>query len=260
MSVSARRMVAVHSARAESAKFNGTALAVGTELEDEPGAGGAKVSKTSVFIAADNRLVREALAHVLTRTGDIEVRGMESPVPLRADCVVQTNVEVLLLTSRGVLNEDLLIIQQVRAAAPGVRILLLGMATNEADFLCCVRAGISGYLIRDASADEVVRGVRAVRAGEAVCPGKLCTALFRYFESEAASLPCASARRRLGLTRREQQLIPLIAKGLTNKEIANHFSLSEQTVKNHLYLMKHKTGAEGRLDIVQLYRVQGFLV
>jgi DNA-binding CsgD family transcriptional regulator len=75
-----------------------------------------------------------------------------------------------------------------------------------------------------------------------------------------AELPCASARRRLGLTRREQQLVPLIAQGLTNKEIANHFSLSEQTVKNHLYRMKHKTGAEDRLDIVQLYRVQGFLV
>jgi DNA-binding NarL/FixJ family response regulator len=83
---------------------------------------------------------------------------------------------------------------------------------------------------------------------------------FDIFESEAAALPCASARRRLGLTRREQQLVPLIAKGLTNKEIASHFSLSEQTVKNHLYRMKHKTGAEDRLDIVQLYRMEGFLV
>jgi DNA-binding NarL/FixJ family response regulator len=154
----------------------------------------------------------------------------------------------------------LLMIQEARAAAPGVRILLLGTAQNGAEFLRCVRAGISGYLAHDACADEVLAGVLAVHAGEAVCPGTLCTALFRYFESEAASQGCASARRRLGLTRREQQLVPLIAKGLTNKEIANHFSLSEQTVKNHLYRMKHKTGAEDRLDIVQLYRVQGFLV
>jgi DNA-binding NarL/FixJ family response regulator len=88
----------------------------------------------------------------------------------------------------------------------------------------------------------------------------LCTALFRYFENEAASMACVSPRRRLGLTRREQQLVPLIAKGLTNKEIANHFSLSEQTVKNHLYRMKQKIGAEDRLDIVQLYRTQGFLI
>ena len=74
------------------------------------------------------------------------------------------------------------------------------------------------------------------------------------------SSSCGSPRRRLGLTRREQQLVPLIAKGLSNKEIASHLSLSEQTVKNYLYRMKLKTGAEDRLDIVQLYRTQGFLV
>jgi DNA-binding NarL/FixJ family response regulator len=151
-------------------------------------------------------------------------------------------------------------IQQVRAAAPAVRILLIGMAKDEREFLQCVRAGISGYLLRDASAGEVLQGVQAVHAGEAVCPGALCAALFRYFESDTASLPCASGRRRLGLSRRELQLIPLIAQGLTNKEIANHFSLSEQTVKNHLYRMKHKIGAEDRLEMVQLYRTQGFLI
>jgi DNA-binding NarL/FixJ family response regulator len=134
------------------------------------------------------------------------------------------------------------------------------MAQDEREFLQCVRAGISGYLLRDASSGEVLEGVQAVYAGEAVCPGALCAVLFRYFESDAASLPCASGRRRLGLSRRELQLIPLIAQGLTNKEIANHFSLSEQTVKNHLYRMKHKIGAEDRFEMVQLYRTQGFLV
>jgi len=64
---------------------------------------------------------------------------------------------------------------------------------------------------------------------------------------------------RLGLTRREQQLIPLIAEGLTNKEIANRFCLSEQTVKNHLYRMKQKIGADDRLGIVQMCRTQGFM-
>jgi DNA-binding NarL/FixJ family response regulator len=64
----------------------------------------------------------------------------------------------------------------------------------------------------------------------------------------------------LGLTRREQQLVPLIAKGFTNKEIANHFCLSEQTVKNHLYHRKHKIGAEDRLNIVERFRSQGFLL
>jgi DNA-binding NarL/FixJ family response regulator len=262
MSGSARRSLSTDAAVARSGRVNGATQATRHRAERKPGleAGREHRAKPSVFVAADNRLLREALAHMLAKKGDIEVTGLDSVAPLQAEQVTQTNADVLLLTSHGTLNEDLLMIQQVRAAAPKIRILLLGMAKSDGEFLQCVRAGISGYLLHDASSQDVVEGVRAVHAGAAVCPGMLCTALFRYFESEASSVPCASARRRLGLTRREQQLLPLIAKGLTNKEIANHFSLSEQTVKNHLYRMKHKTGAGDRLDIVQLYRVQGFLV
>jgi len=261
MSASTCRILVSDRAMAASTRSNGAAAIALSEsgANSKPDV---KIpsARLRVFVAADNRLLREALARMLTKKGGIEVTGLEPPVPLRGDSVAETKADVLLLTSKGALNDDLQMIQQVREAAPGMRILLLGIAKNGAEFLHCVRAGISGYLSHDASADEVLEGVRAVHAGEAVCPGTLCTALFRYFESEATSMPCASARRRLGLTRREQQLVPLIAKGLTNKEIANHFSLSEQTVKNHLYRMKHKTGAEDRLDIVQLYRVQGFLV
>ena len=223
-------------------------------------AGKTPAEKIRVFVAAENRLLRETLARVLSKGGGIEVIATNSAAPFHTDALLEARPDILLLNSRGSLEEDLSAIQQVRAAAPAVRILLIGMAKDEREFLQCVRAGISGYLLRDASSGEVLQGVQAVYAGEAVCPGALCAALFRYFESDAASLPCSSGRRRLGLSRRELQLIPLIAQGLTNKEIANHFSLSEQTVKNHLYRMKHKIGAEDRFEMVQLYRTQGFLV
>lgn len=216
--------------------------------------------KIRVFVAAENRLLREALSRVLIKNAGIEVIANDPCVPFHTDALLDTCPDILLLTSRGSLPEDLSAIQQIRATAPSVRILLIGMANDEREFLQCVRAGISGYLLRDASAGEVLQGVQAVHAGEAVCPGAMCAVLFRYFETDATSLPCTSRKRRLGLSRRELQLIPLIAQGLTNKEIANHFSLSEQTVKNHLYRMKHKIGAEDRLEMVQLYRTQGFLV
>jgi DNA-binding NarL/FixJ family response regulator len=225
----------------------------------------ASVDKTSapkirVFVAAENRLLREALARVLSKRGCMDVITANPAAPFQTDALLDARPDVLLLSSRGSLEEDLSAILQVRAEVPSVRILMIGMPKDERGFFQCVRAGVSGYLLRDASAGEVLQSVQAVHAGEAVCSGTLCAVLFRYFESDAASLPCASGRRRLGLSRRELQLIPLIAQGLTNKEIANHFSLSEQTVKNHLYRMKHKIGAEDRLEMVQLYRTQGFLV
>lgn len=213
-----------------------------------------------VYVAAENRLLREALARMLTKHGGVEVAGLDSAEPFECKVLTEGQVDVLLLVSRGNLEEDLTTIREAHSTAPSVRILLVGATREDGEFLQCVRAGISGYLWRDASADDVLEGIRAVRKGEAVCPGALCTVLFRYFEHDASELPCAVVQQRLGFTRREQQLIPLIAKGLTNKEIANHFCLSEQTVKNHLYRMKHKIGAEDRLSIVQRYRTQGFLL
>jgi DNA-binding NarL/FixJ family response regulator len=216
--------------------------------------------RARVYIAAENRLLREALSRMLTRQGDIDVVGFNSTGPFHVEGLIEEKADILLLTSRGSLGEDVFVIRQVRLTAPTVRILLVGMTEDETEFFQYVRAGIRGYLPRDASAEDVLEAMHAVQAGEAVCPGALCALLFRFFEREATSVHSASIHPRLGLTRREQQIVPLIAQGLTNKEIANQFCLSEQTVKNHLYRMKHKVGAGDRFGIVHLCRTQGFLV
>lgn len=94
---------------------------------------------------------------------------------------------------------------------------------------------------------------------KASCQSTLCGWLFNYFEREATSLPSGAVRQQLDLPRCEQQLVARIAQGLMNKEIANRFCLSEQTVMNHLCRMKH-VGADNRLGIVQTCHRQGFLL
>jgi DNA-binding NarL/FixJ family response regulator len=215
--------------------------------------------KPRVFVVAENRFLREALSRMLVKSGEVEVVGTDTGEPFQSEDLLSEETDILLLSSRGNRNEDLSAVRRVRTTAPKVRILLIDVTGEEAEFLQCVRAGVHGYLPRDASAEDVVDAVRALQEGQAICPGTLCATLFRYFEREATSFPSASVHQRLGLTRREQQLIPLIAEGLTNKEIANRFCLSEQTVKNHLYRMKHKIGAEDRLGIVQVCQTQGFM-
>jgi len=166
----------------------------------------------------------------------VQQEGVPNPAKLAKE-----SIDVLVLISGDHVQSDLNEIQSIRAFAPGVKILLLGSGKEDGEFLQYVRAGISGFLWRDASPE-------------------LCAALFRSFEVAEPRLPFGSPTQRLGLTRREQQIVPLIAKGFTNKEIANHFCLSEQTVKNHLYRMKHKIGAEDRLSIVQKFRHHGLLL
>jgi DNA-binding NarL/FixJ family response regulator len=219
-----------------------------------------KAAKPRVFVAVESRLLREALSRMLIKSGEMEVLGLDLAEPPRADELLSEQVDILLLSSQGNLQADVATIRKVRSAAPSISILLIDMAGDETEFLQCIRAGVRGYLPQDASAENVVEAVKAVHAGQAVCPGALCAMLFRYFEREATSFPSASVHQQLGLTRREQQLIPLIAEGLTNKEIANRFCLSEQTVKNHLYRMKQKIGAEDRLGIVHVCRTQGFMI
>lgn len=218
------------------------------------------VTRARVYIAAENRLLREALSRMLLRRGETEVVGLNATGPFRVEGMLEEKADILLLTSRGSLAQDVSVIRQVRLAAPEVRLLLVGMTEDETEFFQYVRAGINGYLPRDASAEDVLEAMRAVQAGEAVCPGALCAMLFRFFEREATSLPSATVLLKLGLTRREQQIVPLVAQGMTNKEIANHFCLSEQTIKNHLYRMKQKIGAGDRYAIVRTCRTNGFLV
>jgi len=215
--------------------------------------------KPRVFLASENRLLGERLSMMLVQGEEMEVVGADSAELFHAEGLFKEEADILILSSRGNGNEDLTTVRKVRTAAPHVRILLIGGTGEEAEFLQYVRAGVHGYLPSGASAEAVVEGVQALLAGEAICPGTLCATLFRYLEREATSFPSARVHQQLGLTRREQQLIPLIAEGLTNKEIANRFCLSEQTVKNHLYRMKQKIGAEDRLEIVQVCRTQGFM-
>jgi DNA-binding NarL/FixJ family response regulator len=92
---------------------------------------------------------------------------------------------------------------------------------------------------------EVVSPIRAVAQREAVFPSRCARILFDYFAQQANSLPNSRTRAELGLMRREQQLVRLIDRGMTNKEIASPPNLSEQTVKNHIRRILWKVGAEG---------------
>ena len=138
------------------------------------------------------------------------------------------------------------------------KVLMFGMDSDPEKFLITVRRGVSGYVLKDASAIEVADAIRRVAAGEAVCPASLCRTLFDQVASSGAWQPGIQVRKNLGLTRREQQLVQLVSEGLTNKEIAVRLYLSEQTVKNHIQRMLRKAGASDRLEAVEKWRALGF--
>ena len=117
-------------------------------------------------------------------------------------------------------------------------------------FLEAVRAGVSGYLLKDASAASVIAAIRTVCNGEAVCTPKLCAALFQRYRQLAGREPDQAGPPRPDLTVRQRQMVGLVARGMTNKEIATQLNLSEFTVRNHVHRILKKAAVRRRRDAV----------
>ena len=210
-----------------------------------------------VFILAENRLLREALTRILSKKNDIKVVGASAFSPDVVGHISSVAPDVLLSDSAAVALSDLCLVSEVRTAIPGLKVVMIGMDADRETFLRAVRDGIVGFVLKDASAMEVAAAVRSVANGEAVCPPSLCLLLFERVANQNAHPASFVIRHNLGLTRREQQLVQMIGRGLTNKEIASQLNLSEQTVKNHVHRMLRKLGASDRLGAVELCRMPG---
>jgi DNA-binding NarL/FixJ family response regulator len=221
---------------------------------------GSEQSGIKVFLLAENRLLREALARILSKKSDIALVGACDFSPQAIERITAPAPDVLLMDSFPAVLSHLKFISEVRLAMPGIKVVLIGMEADEQVFLQAVRGGAVGYVLKDASALEVVASVRAVADGDAVCPPQLCLPLFRYVARQCDHLPSFQVKASLGLSNREQQLVGLIGQGLTNKEIASQLNLSEQTVRNHVHRMLRKVGARDRLAVVELCRMQGLPV
>ena len=163
--------------------------------------------------------------------------------------IARKDPDVILLDSTGLLPTQN-VLSAIRAAIPAAKVVMVDMDSDENTFLKAVRGGVVGYVLKDASAGEVAATIRAVAAGEAVCPPILSVALFRSASQQTAPVPI---RLESVLSRREQQLVELLSDRLTNKEIATHLNLSEQTVKNHVHNILRKLGANDRVSAIQLY-------
>jgi len=208
--------------------------------------------KAQVFILCCNRLLRESIAKILSKKTDFEVVAAQALGSTSREQIVDSGARVLVLDS----IEFLLANCNASPTAPGlshaVMCVLIAMEDNKNNFLTAVRRGARGYVLQDASATDLVVAIRTVAEGRAVCPARYTQVLFDFIAAQTEELPNSRKHARWGLTRREQQLIPLIGRGLSNKEIANHLGLSEQTIKNHIHRILRKVGAPDRLSVCDI--------
>jgi DNA-binding NarL/FixJ family response regulator len=214
-------------------------------------------SPVTVFLVVENRLLREALARLFRKRTDLLVVG-------QGGCDDSTRRE-LLAASCDVLVIDFFdprwLPERMARETAGFRpfkSVLIGMGGDEEQFLEAVRSGVVGYLLKEACASDVISAVKAAMRLEATCPPRLCHALFQFVAQIAEQAQSQSAQPRLDLTLRQLQLVELVAKGLTNKEIAARLNLSEFTVRNHIHRILKQTDVGSRHEAVQAVRAQGY--
>jgi DNA-binding NarL/FixJ family response regulator len=205
-----------------------------------------------VFILAENRLLREALARILGKKADIRVAGASAFCSDIVELMRAAAPDVLLSDSAALALSELQFLTEVHRVLPSLKVVMIGMDADTSVFLRAVRDGVVGFMLKDASAMEIAAAVRAVALGEAICPSTLCLHLFQAYSQQVLPPQQLVLRKNLGLTRRERQLVELIGRGLTNKEIAIELCLSEQTVKNHVHRILQKVGAGDRMAMVEL--------
>lgn len=200
-----------------------------------------------IAVVCFNRLLRETIARLIAKRTEFELVSA-GPSYSFADNDEGPEVDVWVLDSIDV-------VAGTPSTCHGTKVVLVAMEDNRDHFLEAIHLGVQGYVLRDASAADVVSAIRSVAQGEAACPMAYTKILFEYIAKLETSASVKGSAE-WALTRREQQLIPLLASGQTNKEIANQLHVSEQTVKNHIYRMMRKTGAVNRLEIYDLWQSQ----
>ena len=214
-----------------------------------------------VFLLIENRLLGETLDRLFHKRPDFCLVGRCSAADTGTIDVRNLQCDVLVLDHQRMTSLLDVLSDNGEQAATRPRIVLISMEENEEQFFTAVRSGISAYLLKDASADDVVAAVRAAARGEAVCPPRLCFALFQCMARIALETPVQNWERpKAVLTIRQQQLIALVAKGLTNKEIASQLNLSEYTIRNHIHRIMKQVEVGSRGEAVQALREHGYSI
>ncbi|MCX5382673.1 response regulator transcription factor [Streptomyces sp. NBC_00083] len=207
-----------------------------------------------VIIVDDQAMVRAGFAALLSAQADIDVVG-EAPDGRRGVEVARsTHPDVVLMDVRMPEMDGLTAAREILDPPVGVvhRPKVLMLTTFDVDDYVyeALRAGASGFLLKDAPPADLIGAVRVVAAGEALLAPSVTRRLIADFAARPAPRRGASAVRLNGLTPREAEVLELIARGLSNQEIAGRLVLAEQTVKTHIGRVLAKLGLRDRAQAV----------
>ncbi len=198
-----------------------------------------------LMLADDHRMLREGLHRSMSDQGfDVvgEARDGDEAVRLAAELVP----DVILMDVTMPEMDGVEATRQIKASQPGIKVVMLTMHADQEVLASAIRAGASGYLVKDCSTDEIASAVRMAESGETALSPQLAASML----DEVRRMDQPHAEEDRVITRREEEVLQLIADGCSTPEVAERLYISQKTVKNHLASIYQKLDARDRTQAV----------
>jgi DNA-binding NarL/FixJ family response regulator len=219
-----------------------------------PPGGSPRPEPIRTMIVDDHALFRRGLEMVLEDEPDIELVGEASDGAEAVERAAEALPDIVLMDIRMPRSSGIEACRAMKAAAPSTKILILTISDEEADLFEAIRAGASGYLLKDIPLDEVADTVRAVYGGQSLINPSMAAKLLAEFaamakrdgQERAPELPAPR------LTDREMEVLKLVARGMNNRDIAKELFIAENTVKNHVRNILEKLQIHSRMEAVMV--------
>jgi DNA-binding NarL/FixJ family response regulator len=210
------------------------------------------MKKISILLIEDNRLLREGISTLLKKQSDMNVVSTVGNGENILAMIGKLKPNIVLLDLGLRSRNSLDIVKLVRTNFQETKIIVMDLIPLQADVFEFVQAGVSGFILKDANIDEFLKTIRSVYQGAKVLPPHLTGSLFSQIVKHAinGSKPSVIVES-VRMTKRERQVIELIADGSTNKEIAQKLHLSPYTVKSHVHNILEKLALNTRVQIAK---------
>jgi len=212
------------------------------------GGGGANAGEEPirVMVVDDHPVWRDGIRSDLERSGIATVVAEASDGGEAIELARDSMPEVILMDLRLPTVSGVDAIREIVNELPHVKVLVLSASGEEADVLEAVKVGATGYLLKDVTAEQIADAVRRVRGGEPVFTASLAALVLSEFRRVAAPEPGEP-----GLTKRENEILRLVAKGYTYREIAEQLFISMKTVQNHVQNILAKLHLRKRYELMR---------
>jgi DNA-binding NarL/FixJ family response regulator len=208
--------------------------------------------KINILIIEDNRLFRDGISVLINKQTDLKVCAAISDRGKLFPRIFTLKPDVILIDLGLRSQNSLETVTMIKQKSPEIKIIVMGFLPVDSDILNYVKAGASGFILKDTIVHDFLKTIRSVAAGEKVLPPHMMGSLFsQIIDTAINNKNRYDPRQAVVMTKRERQVVELIAEGLTNKEIGQNLNLSPYTVKSHVHNILEKMALQTRLQIAR---------